>query len=90
MRRRADDSDSRMLRAAVMEVVENQIRSLDPPETKETFDRLVSEGLSKAEAKRLIGAVVVTFIFGILRERRPYEHRAYVKALRALPRLPGE
>ena len=42
------------LNAAVMEVVENQLRDCDPPETKQTFDRLLAQGVCEREARRLI------------------------------------
>lgn len=55
------------LNQAVLEVVENQIRQLNPPATKEPFDRLLREGHSKDEARRLIGCVVASEIFDILK-----------------------
>ena len=39
------------LKNAIMEVVDNQLKSNDPPETCQTYDRLISEGYSKKEAK---------------------------------------
>ena len=39
------------LKAAFMEVVDNQIRDNDPPETRETLNRLISEGMSKEDAR---------------------------------------
>jgi hypothetical protein len=34
-------------RAAIMEVVENQIRDNDPPQTAQTFQRLTQRGIPK-------------------------------------------
>jgi hypothetical protein len=79
---------SKRLNKAILEVVDNQIRDGNPPATKETFDRLVSEGIAKDEARRLIGCVVATEIFGILKHLKPYNEDRYVKALRKLPELP--
>ena len=42
------------LRAAIMEVIENQLCNNDPPQTAQTFKRLIQAGHSKKEAKRLI------------------------------------
>ena len=78
----------KILKRTILEVVENQLRDLNPPETKETFDRLVSEGVSESEARRLIGCVVTSEIFVILKYEQPYEQERYVKALRRLPELP--
>jgi hypothetical protein len=79
---------SKRLNKAILEVVDNQIRDGNPPATKETFDRLVSEGTAKDDARRLIGCVVASEIFGILKHQQPYNEDRYVKALRKLPELP--
>lgn len=74
----------------ILKVVNNQIRNLDPPATKETFDRLVAEGFGEDEARRLIGLVVASEIFQVLKHQQPYNGDRYVTALRKLPELPGE
>ena len=79
---------SRLLNKAILEVVDNQIRDGNPPATKETFDRLVSEGIAKDEARRLIGSVVASEIFDVLKHEQPYDEERYVKALKKLPELP--
>ena len=76
------------LNKAVLDVVENQIRQLNPPATKETFDRLIREGHDQDEARRLIGYVVASEIFDILKNMEPYDEDRYVAALRKLPELP--
>jgi len=43
------------LKLLILQAVDNQLRANDPPETKQTLDRLISEGYSKKEAKELIG-----------------------------------
>ncbi len=54
---------SSLAQKAILDVVDNQIRDLNPPATKETFHRLVSEGVGQAEARRLIGCLVASEIF---------------------------
>ena len=39
------------LQAAIMEVVENQLRNNDPPQTRQTYERLIEAGHSEKEAK---------------------------------------
>lgn len=34
------------LKAAILEVVENQLQADDPPETRQTLEHLLSEGFS--------------------------------------------
>ena len=79
---------NKRLNKAILDVVENQLRDLDPPETKETFDRLIEEDYSEEEARTLIGYVVASEIFDILKYMKPYNHERYVDALRRLPELP--
>jgi peroxiredoxin family protein len=85
-----NEPDAEVLRNAVFEVIENQIHDNTPPETKETYDRLRAESHSKQETMKLIGCVVASEIFGVVKEGRTYDQAAYVRALQALPKLPWE
>lgn len=76
------------LRSAILEVVDNQLQANDPPETRQTFDRLISEGYSEEEAKKLIGRVVTVEIFDVLSKQEPFNPKRFVKALNTLPNLP--
>ena len=78
------------LRAAIVEVVETQMRENNPVETRQTFQRLIEEGHSEEEAKRLIGCVVVSELNDVLHTKTPYNHERFVKALNQLPTLPWE
>ena len=79
-----------VLKATILEVVDNQLRDGIPPETKQTFERLPAQGHSAAEAKRLIGAVVASEIFNVLKRKEPYNQARFVAALRRLPKVPDE
>ena len=76
------------LKSAILEVVDNQLQANDPPETRQTFDRLISEGHSEVEAKKLIGCVVSSEIFDILKKQEPFNTERFAKALNELPKLP--
>ena len=76
------------LRAAIMEVTENQLRNNDPPQTRQTFRRLIEAGYSEEEAKRLIGCVVSAEIFDVLKKNEPFNPDRFVKALNKLPEMP--
>jgi len=82
--------DPKTIRSAIFEVIENQMRDGTPPETKETYDRLLSEGYSKEETMKYIACVVSLEIFGVLKEKRTYNNDSYVNSLKALPALPWE
>ena len=46
------------LKAAYLEVAENQLRDNNPPETRQTFERLLREGFNDHDAKVLIAPVI--------------------------------
>jgi len=79
-----------IVRATILEVVENQLRDNTPPEAKQTFERLVAEGHTTEEARRLIGVVVAHEIFNVLKRGEVYNQGRYIKALKRLPKLPDE
>jgi hypothetical protein len=78
------------LQRAILEVVENQLREGTPPETRASLQRLMAEGRSREEAVKLIGCVVTSEIFDVLKNHEPFNETRFVAALRALPRLPWE
>jgi len=85
-----EKTEEKRLRAAILEVINSQINDNDPPETKQTFDRLQKEGHSREEALKLIGYVVASEVFTVLKENRQYDKVQYISALNALPKLPWE
>lgn len=84
------DPDQAMRRRLMLEVVENQLRDNDPPATRETLERLLNEGIPREEAMNLLGCVVASEIFGVLKEQRPFDEERYVALLRRLPQLPWD
>lgn len=78
------------LKSAILEVVENQLQANDPPETRQTYDRLISEGYSEVEAKKLIGCVVSSEIFDVLKKQEPFNPDRFATALNELPKLPWD
>jgi len=72
------------LKKAILEVVENQIRENNPPETKKTLDRLLKAGYSKDDAMKLIGRGVTVEIYKVLKNKEHFNDEKYVKALREL------
>ena len=78
------------LHAAIMAVVDNQLRSNDPPQTHLTFKRLIDAGISEKEAKRLIACVVSAEIYDVLKQQKPIDLDRFVKALSKLPAMPWD
>lgn len=74
----------------ILEVVRNQLRDNDPPETLQTFERLKSEGYTADEAQRLISTAVTVELFHIGRDRQPFQRERFVWNLAHLPREPWD
>ena len=83
-------SEGTRLKKLIIQVVNNQLRANNPPETKETLNRLISEGYSKEEAKELIASVVAAHIYTILKEQTMFNEALYVRQLKQLPELPDD
>ena len=83
-----DFPDPNRFRAALREAIQNQITANDPPQTKETFGRLIAAGFPKEDVWRLLSAVLAFELAAIVKEVRPFSLEDYVKALKALPDLP--
>jgi hypothetical protein len=78
------------LKAAILETVENQLRSGQPPETKETLARLKREGFSEEDARVLLGQAVAVEIWCVLKEKKPFNQERFVRNLRNLPAQPQD
>ncbi|MBC8375004.1 MAG: hypothetical protein H8E26_03095 [FCB group bacterium] len=70
------------------EVVRSQIRQNDPPETKNTFERLLNEGFSEDEVIRQLAVVVAAEVFDVMKGEKPFDHERFVKRLNDLPNEP--
>ena len=78
------------LQAAIFEAVDNQMAAGNPPETKETFERLLAEGFSEEDARKLIGRAICVEIYRIGKYKEVYNRERYLKNLRNLPSEPQE
>jgi len=73
------------LSQAIMEVLDNQLKANDPPETKQTHERLLGEGIPKEEARRLIGSVIAAEIYHVMKNKEPFNRDRFVRRLNGLP-----
>jgi len=76
------------LRAQIFEIVENQIKTNSPPETKLTYERLSQLGYSDLQIKQLIGQCITVEIFEISKSGKPFDEKRYVSNLNKLPKEP--
>ena len=82
--------DPARARAAMIEAIEKQIRSNDPPEAREAFERLLQQGYPLEETLKLLAAALMGELFGVLKNNAPYDHARYVANLQRLPKLPWD
>jgi hypothetical protein len=72
----------------ILQVVENQIKENDPPETRQTVERLRTDGYTRGEAKRLVAMAVAVELFHIMKHREPFNRVRFIQNLRQLPKEP--
>lgn len=75
---------------SILEVVRNQIRGNDPPETRQAFERLQTEGYTADEARRLISTAVTVELFHIMRDHQSFNRERFCWNLSHLPREPWD
>ncbi|VVM67740.1 hypothetical protein PS645_01604 [Pseudomonas fluorescens] len=74
----------------LIEAIQNQIDSDNPPAAKATFNKLTLVGYEREEILHLMAHVLAVEIDAILEEDRAFDTQWYEAALRALPELPPE
>lgn len=83
--------DPEILRAAFEEALENQLRDNNPPETAITLRRLLSEGFSEEDTRKMILSCIATNIFDVVKNKDPEKaSREYIENLKNLPNAPFE
>ncbi len=61
-----------ILREQIFEIIENQLRENNPPETQITYDRLIKEGFDDFQTRQMIGQCIVVELFEIMKFQRPF------------------
>jgi hypothetical protein len=77
-------------RDSIFNIIENQIKNNDPPETSLTFKRLKKKGFDDFTIKQLIGQCVAVEIYDMLKSKRPFDKERFIKNLNKLPEEPFE
>jgi len=80
-------SDERTVKDGFLDTVLKQIESGSPPEARDTFKRLTSEGHSETEALHLISAVLRAEMDKMIRESKSFDEAAYTTQLKKLPHV---
>lgn len=77
-----------VLHATLMQMVAQQLAENDPPETRETFERLLAEGYSPEHIRRMIILLLVRGLNVSTMRQAPFDMKTFVEQLRRLPKLP--
>ena len=77
--------DKKFIRESFLEAVDNQIKTNKPPETAETYKRLMNEGYSKSDAKKLIAQCIAAEFFVMVKYGKPHDEQRYIRNLKNLP-----
>lgn len=79
-----------LLREQIFEIIKNQLKDNDPPETKATYDRLQKQGFDDFQTRQMIGQCLAVELFDVMKYGKPYNNERYIKNLLALPKEPFE
>jgi hypothetical protein len=78
-------SNDKTVRDAFLDTVLNQIETGDPPETKQTYDRLIAAGQSKSQALQHIAAALRVEMNRMMAESTPFDNTRYAALLEKIP-----
>ena len=85
-----DDSEESFAEDTLIQAIENQIESENPPAARAVFNKLTLVGYEREDILNLMAHVLAIEIDNMLAEDRPFDAQWYENALRALPELPPE
>lgn len=85
-----DNDEEEFAESTLIQAIENQIESDNPPAAKATFNKLTLVGYERDEILQLMAHVLAVEIDALLEDDRPFNTEWYETALRALPELPPQ
>ena len=85
-----DNDEEEFAETTLIEAIENQIESENPPAAKATFNKLTLVGYEREDILQMMAHVLAVEIDALLEEDRAFNTEWYETALRALPELPAQ
>ena len=85
-----DNDEEEFAETTLIEAIENQIESDNPPAAKATFNKLTLVGYEREDILQMMAHVLAIEIDALLEEDRAFNTEWYETALRALPELPAQ
>ena len=72
------------LQKLIFEIIDNQIRDNEPPETKATWKRLKAAGYSDLQIRKKIGGVFAEHLYYVMHDNIPMDNEKYIQDLKRL------
>ena len=76
------------IREQIFDIIKNQLKDNNPPETKAAYDRLRKLGFDDFQTKQFIGQCVAVELFEVFKFGKPFNGERYLKHLKELPKEP--
>ncbi len=80
-----DPETQKFLQEHLFHALEEQMEANDPPVTKETYDRLINEGIEKEDVMKLLASVLITELHTIAATSEPFNLERYTEWMHCLP-----
>ncbi|MDT8393294.1 MAG: hypothetical protein RQ761_05595 [Bacteroidales bacterium] len=80
--------ENEILREQIFEIVSDQLKNNDPPETTSTYNRLIEDGFDDNEVRQMIGSCVIVEIYDVIQSGKPYDNERFINNLNKLPENP--
>lgn len=77
-----------IVREQILQIVDNQLKSNKPPETRQTYDRLLRSGITDKDARLYIAQCVAGEVFDVLKYQQPFNEKRFIENLNKLPEDP--
>ncbi len=78
------------LQSKILNIIDDQLSSNNPPEVNETFVRLQKEGFDTTDARKLIGQCIVLELYDMIKKKKEFNLERYLANLDRLPEEPWE
>ena len=85
-----EDAKKETIRKGLLDAVEHQLTNGDPPEARDTYNRLIGLNCSDEEARSLIASALIWELNTVAKSGKEYDQKRYVACLHNLPDLPGD
>lgn len=75
------------VKKALIKAIKIQLKENTPPETKQTYMRLLGEGVTEKNAYIYLAQALAYEMFAMMKEKRTHDSKNYAKLLAKLPNL---